>query len=269
MPAFAQALYNICTDNGQKLTFADDIGKPAPIMLDRCLYAAYVYTQVAEYLERIANTFLPVPMPNGLMQFPFLNTGDIRYEARTRQGVSVVGDTEFVLTNDNVKPATMMLFLYLLYKARDTNNPKVYVPLMEYAEVRKRSTTKPAMQKFRVEIMEQLAELKEMKYKGFAFIKGKRTPTGVIEFNGGTALIENGNIHWNFNQDLYESLFKDLPEDVPREIFSLNLRKYANAFYFGMYIAQNWRLNEWDMPARKKITIGTLISISPELPTYE
>lgn len=269
VPAFAQALYNICTDNGQKLTPADDEknGYKAPIMQDRCLYAAYVYTQVSEYLERIKNTFLPVPMPNGVMQLPWINTGIVDYDENTKQRKVIIGDTVIIATNAATKPATIMLLLYMLYKAKETGSETVTIPLQEYAIVRKRSTAKPAMQKFRAEVLEQLADLQPMGYSGYTYKNGKKIPAGFIKYCGGTAIITNGNICWTFNPVLFKRLFDDLPEDIPREIFSLNLRKYANAFYFGLYIAQNWRLNE-DKPGRRgKITMRTLISKSPELPT--
>lgn len=268
---FAQLLYDTATDKGRKLTPADDEknGYKSPQMMERCLYAAYIYTQVAAYLDKQNATFLPVPMPNGIMQMPWINTGIIDYDENTKNRKVTIGDTVITARGKETKPATIMLFLYLLYKAKDTGSETVFIPLQEYAEVRKRSTAKPAMQKFRAEVLEQLAELKTMGYDGFTYSNGKKIPAGFIDYCGGTAIIVNGSICWSFNPALFKRLFIDLPEDVPRELFSLNLRKYANAFYFGLYIAQNWRLNEDKPGRREKITMRTLISKSPELPTEE
>lgn len=271
VPAFAQALYNICTDNGQKLTPADDEknGYKAPIMQDRCLYAAYVYTQVSEYLERIKNTFLPVPMPNGVMQLPWINTGKAEIDEYTKQGTITVGDTVFSVRKNEISTGALMLFLYLLHKSRSIGEASIAIPLREYAEVKKRSTTKQAIQKLKAEIAEQLEELAPLGYDAFSYLKGKTKSTGHILLNGGTHTVENGEIRWNFNQDLYKQLMIYAPTDTPLELFAVNPQTNANTFYFGMYIAQNWRLNEGNMPARRKIPMRTLVEKSPKLPKYE
>ena len=94
---FAQLLYDICTDKGSKLTPADDEanGYKSPQLLERCLYAAYVYSQVAAYLDYQTTTFLPVPMPNGIMQLPFINSGKKEIDELEGNGIIKVGDTTF------------------------------------------------------------------------------------------------------------------------------------------------------------------------------
>jgi hypothetical protein len=271
VPAFAQALYNICTENGQKITSADDIGETCPIMLERCLYAAYVYTQVAEYLERINNTFLPVPMDTGLSMMAWINSGIKNYEERTGSGTITVGDTVFQVRRTDFSTAALMLMYYLLHMAYKTGKSSLEIPLREYAKIRKRSTSKQAIQKLKAEVMEQLDELADaLGYDAITRISGKLKSAGSIEINGGTHTVENGNIRWNFNQDLYDNIMRVYsPTDVPLELFAINPQTHANAFYFGMYIAQNWRMNEDKMPARSKIAMRILIEKSPKLPSYD
>lgn len=64
---FAQLLYDICTENGSKLTPADDeaSGFKSPIMMERCLYAAYVYNTLAEYLEEREKGINAISIGNG------------------------------------------------------------------------------------------------------------------------------------------------------------------------------------------------------------
>ena len=264
---FAQQLYDVCTDKGRKLTPADDEanGYKSPVMMERCLYAAYIYTQVAAYLDKQNATFLPVPMPNGVMQLPWINTGIVNIDEYTKQGTITVGDTVFTVRKNDISTGALMLFLYLLHKARSTGKASLAIPLREYAEVKKRSTSKQAIQKLKAELSEQMEELAPLGYDAFAKISGKTKSTGHILLNGGTHTIENGEIRWNFNQDLYNQLMIYAPTDTPLELFAADPR--TSTFYFGMYIAQNRRLNE-DKPGRAKIPMRTLIEKSPNLPTY-
>lgn len=64
---FAQRLYDICTDNGSKLTNADDEknGNKSPQKVERCLYAAYVYAQVETYLEKRSLEIDAISVGNG------------------------------------------------------------------------------------------------------------------------------------------------------------------------------------------------------------
>lgn len=264
---FAQLLYDVCTDKGRKLTPADDEanGYKAPIMMDRCLYAAYIYAQVAAYLDKQNATFLPVPMPNGVMQLPWINTGIKNVDEYTKQGTITVGDTVFTVRKNDISTGALMLLLYLLHKARSTGKASLAIPLREYAEVKKRSTSKQAVQKLKAELSEQMEELAPLGYDAFAKISGKVKNTGHVLLNGGTHTIENGEIRWNFNQDLYNQLMIYAPTDTPLELFAADPR--TSTFYFGMYIAQNRRLNE-DKPGRAKIPMRTLVEKSPNLPTY-
>lgn len=273
VPAFAQALYNICTDKGQKLTPADDEknGNKAPIMIDRCLYAAYVYTQVAEYLERIANTFLPVPMNTGLSMMAWINSGIKNYEEREKTGTIKVKDTVFRVRRTEFSTGALMLLYYLLHMAYKTGKSSLEIPLREYAQIRKRSTSKQAIQKLKAEVIDQLNELYAITgFDAITRINGKMKNAGGFELCGGFHTVVNGNIRWNFNQDLFDGIMRAYsPTDVPLELFAINPQANANAFYFGMYIAQNWRMNEDKMPARSKIYMRKLIEISPKLPSYE
>lgn len=267
---FAQLLYDVCTDKGRKLTPADDAanGHKAPIMMDRCLYAAYIYAQVAAYLDKQNASFLSVPMPNGIMQLPWINTGIRDIDTNTGNGTIIVGDTIFRVKKglQEVSTGALMLVLYLLYKARSTGEASLSIPLREYAEVRGRSTSKQAIQKLKTETTAHMEELAILGYDAITRINGKAKNAGHILINGGTHIVENGAIHWNFNQDLYNQLMIYAPTDTPLELFTADPR--TSTFYFGMYIAQNRRLNE-DKPGRDKIPMRTLVEKSPNLPTYE
>lgn len=267
--AFAQLLYDICTEKGTMFTPADDEkrGYKGPMLLERCLYAAYVYVQVAEYLERQSANFLPVPMNKGMTALTWINTGKADIDENTKQGKIAVGkDVVFSVMSAGVSTGALMLNTYFLYEAARTDKPTLAIPLRDYAVLKKRSTSKQALQKLKAEVLAQMAELKTLHYTCQERIGGRLKDSGEIYINGGTAAVIKGVIYWNYNIDLFRQLVLYAPTDTPTELLAADPR--TSTFYFGMYIAQNRRLNE-GKPGREKINMRTLIGKSPNMPTYE
>lgn len=265
--AFAQMLYDICTEKGRKLTPADDEkdGYKSPMLLERCLYASYVYNQVAEYLERQNAAFVPVPFNKGMQALALINTGIADIDENTKQGKITVGDVVFSVIAPKISTGALMLNDFFLKEAYRTQGASVAIPLREYAEAKKRSTTKQALQKLKAEVLEQMQELKPLHYSCQERIGGKLKTIGRIDINGGTAAVVNGVIYWNYNQDLFSQLLLYAPTDYPAELWAADPR--TSTYYFGRYIAQNRRLNE-GKPGREKIYMRTLVEKSPNLPTY-
>lgn len=264
--AFAQHLFDVCTDKGTKLTPADDEGQPSPIMLERCLYAAFVYTQVTEYLERQSAVFVPVPFSKGMFALAWINTGIIDVDENTNQGKITVGDVVFSVSSRKISTGALMLNDFLLWEANRTNNASIRISLREYAIMKKRSTTKQALQKLRAEVYEQMQELASLKITCQEIVNGKKMTFGEMRICGGFFAVTKGVIAWDFNQSLFEQIRQYAPTDYPVELWAADPR--TSTYYFGKYITQNWRLNE-GKKGREKIYIRTLVEKSPNLPTYE
>lgn len=260
--AFAKVLFDVCTKNGTKVI--PDTGE-SPDFWERCLYAAYIYTVLTDYLERQNATFLPVPFNKGMQALALINTGIADIDEHTKQGKITVGDVVFSVRAAKVSTAAQMLNVFFLHEARRTQAASLAIPLLDYAAIKKRSTSKQALQKLKAEVIEQMEELKPLGYVCQERIGGKLKTTGRVDINGGTATVANGVIYWNYNQDLFNQLMLYAPTDTPKELFAVDPR--TSAFYFGLYIAQNRRLNE-GKPGREKIPMRTLIEKSPNLPTY-
>lgn len=263
---FAKELYDIITCKGEKTV--PTANEKSPDFIERCLYAAYVYTQIAEFLDRQNATFALVPLNKAMGALAYINTGTKDIDDRTKKGKITIEDVTFEIEKDykDVSTAAVMLNDFFLCESHRTDSASIAVPLRDLAIRKKRSTSKQAIQKLRNEVLEQMEELKPLGYRCRERINGKWVDSGKIDINGGTAVIVNGVIYWNFNQDLYQRLRLYAPTDYPRELWSVDPR--TNQYFFGRYIAQNRRLNE-GKPGRNRIQIRTLISKTPNLPSYD
>lgn len=264
---FAQVLYDLITSKGKALVPAAD--EKSPDFLERCLYAAYVYTQTADFLDRQNATFALVPLNKGMSALALINKGIQEIDEDTKKAKISVGDVTFEIAEGykgKVSTAAIMLCDFFLQESHRTGSASIAVPVRDLATLKQRSTSKQALQKLSDEVLEQMEELKPLGYRCRERIGGKWKHAGRIDINGGTALVVKGVIYWNFNQDLYKQFSLYAPTDYPRELWSVDPR--TNQFYFGRFIAQNRRLNE-GKPGRNRIPIKTLISKTPNLPTYD
>ena len=263
----AKVLYDLITSKGKTLVPAAD--EKSPDFIERCLYAAYVYTQTADFLDRQNATLALVPLNKGMSALALINNGTQDIDKRTKKGKITVGDVTFEISEGykgKVSTAAIMLNDFFLQESYRAGSTSIAVPLRDLAVIKKRSTSKQAILKLRNEVLEQMEELKPLGYRCRERIGGKWKEAGRIDLNGGTAVIIGGVIYWNFNQDLFKQFSLYAPTDYPRELWSVDPR--TNQFFFGRYIAQNRRLNE-GKPGRDRIPIKTLISKTPNLPSYD
>ena len=259
---FAQLLYNLATDNGK--TIEDDTKN----IVRKCIYPAYVYYSVSRFIEDQGRIFAFVPQNKAMNTLALINTGKFSLDEKTKTGKVKVADAVFELKNfskTQVSTATLILNDILLDECRKAGTPSITISVRELAKLKGRSETKQAIQKLRAELVDQMEELASIKYTGREKIDGKWKNSGGLEINGGTHIIKDGILYWNYNADLYSQLSELAPMDYPKELWRTDPR--TNQYYFGRYIATNWRLNE-GKKGRCKITIRTLISKTPNLPTY-
>ena len=257
---FTAALVDVITGKGRGALEADAVNW-------RCVYAGYIYLQVDEYLRDQTAAFVQVPQSKATNALVKINSGELDVDKLTRRSTITVQDTVFEIAGYSGKLSTgaMILFDIFLHESRRTGSASISIPLTDLARMKGRSTSKPALDKLRAETIKQMDELSPIHYRGRSKVKGKWNESGKIHINGGTAIIVNSEVRWNFNQDFSADVTHLAPMDYPRELWKVDPR--TNQFFFGRYIAQNYRLNE-EKPGRQRIRIRTLIEQSPNLPSY-
>lgn len=181
-------------------------------------------------------------------------------------GVSFIIDG-YSANAEALKAQTYMLNDALLIKFTQTHNQTIELPLKEYAEMRGLSgRTKDQLKELRKEVVSSLSLLASISYQCKERIKGKMVDSGIIRINGGTAIVKNGVIRWNYNTDLIAFLEKIPPMDYARETLTADPR--TNQYFFSRYIDQNYRMNEGKGRVAT-ISIKTLLSKAQNLPRIE
>lgn len=237
---------------------------------NRCIYAAYICTEVGRFLDDQQTTFAKVPINRGMNALAQINTAPAYYnEAEKRWEICVFNDVTFEITDEysgKTSTGAIMLNDFFLSECKRAQSPELQIPLKKYAKLRGISATKQGLQKLKTSILKYMGELKKIEYRACERIDGKKVESGTIGINGGTAVVLRGVIYWNYNQTLFQQLMKIAPTDYPKELWAQDPR--GNAFFFGRHIALNRRMNE-GKPGREKIRMKTLIETSPNLPTYD
>lgn len=165
-----------------------------------------------------------------------------------------------------LRTQSYMLFDVLLHKFTQTHSQSIELPLKEYAELRGLSGTANNLKDLRKEVVSDLEALAAISYRCKEKIKGKLIDSGIIKINGGTALIKNGVIRWNYNADLIPVLEKLPPADYSKETLKADPR--TNQYYFSRYLDINYRRNE-GKDRVNVISIKTLLSKTPNIPRIE
>lgn len=259
---FAKVLFDIATQKGK-------FSRKSLTIHKYTLRAAYVLYQVEQLLQWQKDNFARVAQNKGVNALTFINSGTlVSLDAKTHKAKISVNDVTFEIEGYTGKTSTAALMLndMFLHFLVETGSPSLQVDLREIARLKGRSTSSKAIYKLHQEVVAWMKEITNIKYRCWERINGKKVESGTISINGGTSFIKNGVVYWNFNADLSAQLALFAPMDYPTELWKTDPR--TNQYYFGRYIAQNYRLNE-GKKGRERIPIKTLISKSPNMPTYE
>ena len=258
---FTAALVEIVTGKGRGPRDVDAINW-------RCVYAGYIYLQVTEYLTDQTATFAQVSQNKTSNALAKINTNRADIDHMTGRGEIKIQDTVFEVEGYTGKLSTGALILtdIFLFECRRTGSASVSIPLTDLARMKGRSMSKPALDKLRAETVAQMNELAAISYRGRSKVNGRWKDSGKIQLNGGTAVIVNSVVNWNFNQDFFTDVTRIAPMEYPRLLWKVDPR--TSQFYFGRYIAENYRKNE-GKAGRQRIRIKTLVDQSPNLPSYE
>lgn len=259
---FAKVLFDIATQKGK-------FSKKALTIHKYTLRAVYVLYQVEQLLQWQRDNFAHVAQNKGINALAFINSGTlVTIDNKTHKAKIIVNDVTFEIESyqGGVSTAALMLNDMFLHFLVETGSASLQVDLREIARLKGRSTSSKAIYKLHQDVVAWMKEIANIKYRCRERINGKWVESGEIKINGGTSFIKNGIVYWNFNADLTAQLALLAPMDYPTELWKADPR--TNVFYFGRYIAQNYRLNE-GKKGRERIPIRTLIDKSPNLPTYE
>ena len=193
--------------------------------------------------------------------------------------IGLLGDAVIKLDNDfkltikkyaelknGIRTTAYMLLdcLVIHFTEAGARSPQIRMPLKEYMEMRGLKDEKEA----RAQVLEDMEALKRIEYEAKERIRGKWVHSGSISIYGGTGFIKSGVIYFNFNADFYSQLLNYKIMEYPKELLKANPKTNPHAYYFGRYIAENYRMNE-GKERQNCITIQTLLEQSPELPSYE
>lgn len=224
---------------------------------------------LAELIEQ-ESPFISVAQSKATNALPALFKKDLQLDivgnaTAEAGGVSFIIDRYTTLAG-GLRTQAYMLSDALLSKFSQTHNPIVELPLREYAEMRGLSDSKDRLKDLRKEVAADLEALAAISYRCKEKVNGKFQDSGVIRINGGTAIIKNGIIRWNFNADLIPFLESLPPIDYAKETLTADPR--TNIYYFSRYLDLNYRRNE-GKPRVDTIAIKTLLAQSPNIPTLQ
>jgi len=222
---------------------------------------------LADLIEQ-ENPFIKIAQSKATNALPALFKKDLQLDimgnaTAEAMGVSFIIDGYKTL-QAGLRTQAYMLNDALLYKFSQTHSPTVELPLKEYAEMRGLSGTKDQLKDLRKEVAADLEALAAISYRCKEKVKGKYQDSGVIRINGGTAIIKNGIIRWNYNADLIPWLERLPPIDYARETLTADPR--TNQYFFSRYLDLNYRRNE-GKDRVQIIAIKTLLRQSPNIPT--
>ena len=165
-----------------------------------------------------------------------------------------------------VDTTALMLLDSLLIKLADSSTPSVVLTLEEYADIRNKSTDKGSIDSLRRQVVRDLRPLFNLSARYREKINGRWVDSGDVGICGGTAIVRDKTIYFNFNADLFNSLKRFAPTDLSRETLAANPR--TSVYYFSRYLDQNYRINE-GKSRLSRIKISTLLSKTPKIPSIE
>lgn len=191
--------------------------------------------------------------------------GSMTGSVGTRKDNKVFFVVENAADHELSTTAKMLLDVFLI-KYSETHALCCRVPLKQYATMRGLDTNKNALDSLRRQVAKDLDTLGDIKAAYYERRRGRLEYSGFMRLNGGTGIIENGVIIWNWNADLLPSLEAWAPIDYSKETLSADPR--TSAYYFSRYIDVNYRRNE-GKPSSTKIYISTLLATTPNIPDID
>ena len=228
-------------------------------------FAGIEATDALDPFVKIAQT----PATNALSQIARYG---IQYMLDSPDAVATVGkgkkEVKFKFGNAQenglIKTQDLMLLDALLIVFQQTKQQLITLSIEDYALMRGRTATTENKREIRKEVIDSLERLRNIGASYNEKVRGKYVARGGMRLNGGTALVKNGIIYWNWNTDCMSSLQIMAPMDYSKETLLADPR--TNVYYFSRYIDQHYRMNEGN-PNENVIGVSTLVNVAKNLPT--
>lgn len=172
-----------------------------------------------------------------------------------------------VLAN-GIPPAAWLLFYIMLAELTNnrTEDLSVKISIIEYINLR--GLSKNSYSDTVEQLGRDLAILSKIGYSATEKHRGKDVKIGGRKLCGGTAILEDGHIKFNFNMD-FEEQFKTLEVlDMPEDFFKLDLNNNPHSLAMSLWIVQNYRINE-GKKTLEMISVATLLNKCPGIPSSQ
>lgn len=223
-------------------------------------YANEPYTQIAQN-----------PVTNALAAIP---RNAIQLMLDSPDGIATIGKgnsrIDFVFReaaeNGALKTQDNMLLDALLMEFQKTKQPMTTLSLEDYMRMRGREVTASNRREMRKEVLESLGRLQNIGATFNERVRREFYKRGNIRLNGGTAIIRNSVIYWNWNETFMESLQIMPPLDYARETLKLDPR--TGAYRLSRFLDAHIRRNE-GKPNENILTVAKLLEVDDSLPTIE
>ena len=245
-------------------------------------------TDILSNLNRMNGAFVEMSQNRVINSFPkTLSIGyqpEIGYENTATSivtGKQRHQDIKYTLTNywlnDNKTDAltptvsALKLFRYFLLTFSSNHSQLADIPLREYASIIKdkapEEISASALKDLKEQVVRDLDFLKNIYYDCQEMENRKWVHSGSISWNGGTALVKQGHIYWNWNTDFIPELERYAPAICNKAIFTAKLN--TDEFFFYDLIDTNYRLNEDKPDQLNKIKIRRFLDVCVRIPKYE
>ena len=161
----------------------------------------------------------------------------------------------------------VMLLRCLQIKLHEhSNDDMTYLPIREYAELRGRSTTKENLQEIRKEAEQSIRRLANLSADYKEKVNGRFVPSGGVRINGGTFIIKQGVICWNWNPVFKDHLLRLAPMQFTVQALKADPR--TNTFFYSDKIDQHYRMNE-GKPNANIISVKALLDNAPNVQSID
>ena len=168
--------------------------------------------------------------------------------------------------NGALKTQDDMLLDVLLREFQKTKQPMTTLPLEDYMNLRGKKVTTANKKEMREEVLASLERLQNIGVTFNEKVKGVYYKRGNVKLNGGTALIKNSVIYWNWNDTFMESLKRLPPMDYATETLLADPR--TNVYYFSRFLDAHARRNE-GKGNENIVTVAKLLEVARNLQTIE
>lgn len=223
-------------------------------------YANEPYTQIAQNVVTNALAALPrnavqlmLDSPDGVAS---IGKGDKKIDFLFRDAAE----------NGALKTQDDMLLDVLLREFQKTKQPMTTLPLEDYMNLRGKKVTTANKKEMREEVLASLERLQNIGVTFNEKVKGVYYKRGNLKLNGGTALIKNSVIYWNWNDTFMESLKRLPPMDYATETLLADPR--TNVYYFSRFLDAHARRNE-GKGNENIVTVAKLLEVARNLQTIE